>query len=71
MLSVRLNVIIWGSFIIYVRVWASKNKGGERGGGGGGVTTNLGQCEGGHEEIDIQQGGCLILQFCFIFKEMR
>ena len=39
--------------------------------GGGGVTTNLGQCEGGHEEIDIQQGGCLILQFCFIFKEMR
>ena len=40
-------------------------------GRGGGVTTNLGQCEGGHEEIDIQQGGCLILQFCFIFKEMR
>ena len=36
--------------------------------GGGGVATNLGQCEGSHEEIGIQEGGCLILHFCFISK---
>ena len=46
---------------------AGKNK-------GEGVTPILGQSQvggggGGHEEIDIQEGGCLILQFCFILKK--
>ena len=51
-----------------------------RGGGGGrgagknkesgGHAKILGQSEGGHEEMGrTREGGCLILQFCFILKK--
>ena len=33
------------------------------------VTPGSGQSEGGHEENGVQEGGCLVLQFCFISKK--
>ena len=35
---------------------------------GGGITTNLGQCEGGHEEIGIQQRGLSDFTILFYFQ---